>query len=85
MPSHPHCCTEGRETTHIKGEIHEVKYPLAGHVSIINTRCLPFIVENLRNACIPSDVHSFDEIFPHLKVYTLLPRLAEQESTHLPI
>lgn len=80
-----HCCTEGRETTHINSEIHLVKYPQAGHVSIIAKKALPILIESCRDACKPMDVHLFDEVFDKLKVYTLLPRLAEQKNTILPL
>lgn len=79
-----HCCTEGRETNHIKGEIYEVKYPQAGHVSILSQRGLQTLIKNCRDACVPFDVLLFDNGFKDLKVYTLLPRLAEQNNTHLP-
>lgn len=79
------CCTEGREQTHIRGEVWEVKYPQAPSCVIIANKCIPFILERCRDACKPFDVHLFDDVFPALKVYTILPRLGEQVDTYLPL
>lgn len=79
-----HCCTEGKETTHIKGEVYEVKYPQAGHISIIAKKALPIILDNATNASYPMDVCFHDFVFPKLKVYTVLPRLADQVDTVMP-
>lgn len=79
-----HCCTEGKAAENISGEVYELKYPQAGHVSIIATKCIPKIIKECRNACIPFDIHLHDGVFNELKVYTMLPRLAEQENTFLP-
>lgn len=77
------CCTEGRETTHIKGDVYEVKYPLCGHASIISRKALNHIIETSCHADYPIDVSLFDFTFPNLKVFTILPRLAEQQNTPL--
>lgn len=79
------CCTEGRPKTHIKGEVYEVKFPLCGHFTIINRRCLPVLLAGMRNCCIPFDIHLFDNIMDQLKVRTILPRIANQPKTYLPI
>lgn len=79
------CCTEGRPTEHIKGEVYEVKYPLCFHFTIINTRCLIVLMSLLRDACKPWDIHLFDDVNPRLKVRTILPRLANQLVTELPL
>jgi GR25 family glycosyltransferase involved in LPS biosynthesis/cephalosporin hydroxylase len=79
------CCTEGRETTHIKGDIYEVKYPLCGHCSIISRKALKHIIETTCRADWPLDVSLFDFTFDKLKVYTILPRLAIQANTPLPL
>jgi hypothetical protein len=78
------CCTEGRETQKIAGDVYEVKWPLCGHCIIIARKALPILLNGLRNSCIPFDIHLFDEVHPKLKVYTILPRLAFQENTYLP-
>jgi hypothetical protein len=79
-----HCCTQGREATHIKGNVYEVKYPLCGHCYIIARKALPVLIENCRDACIPLDVLLFDYVHEKLKVYTIMPRLADQHGTELP-
>lgn len=79
-----HCCTEGVPTTHVEGEVYEVKYPQAGVPAIVSKKALATIIKYARNAGYPFDVNLHDYVFQHLKVYTLLPRLSEQEDTHLP-
>lgn len=77
------CCTEGRDSKHIGGNVYEVKYPLCGHASLVARKALPHIIETSQHADYPMDVSLFDFTFDKLKVYTILPRLAEQENTPL--
>lgn len=79
-----HCCARGRPTTHVKGEIYEVKYPQAGHVAVLASKALQKIIDKCRDACVPMDVNLFDFVLPELKTYTLLPRLANQVDTFMP-
>lgn len=79
------CCTEGRYSTNIAGDLYEVKYPLCGHATIISRKALKVLIEKCRDACIPMDVHLFDDVHKDLKTYTILPRLADQYDTELPI
>lgn len=79
------CCTEGREQQHIKGDIWEVKYPQCGHCYIISKKCIPFLIETSRDPGEPIDVSLYYNSFPHLKVYTILPRLADQIDTNLAV
>lgn len=79
------CCTEGRPTTQIKGNVYEVKYPLCGHMTIIAKKALPVILSKQKNMCSPGDIEKFDHIFKYLKVYTILPRIAHQGVTQLPV
>lgn len=77
------CCTEGRETTHIKGDVYDVRYPLCGHASIVSRKALKHIVETSCHADYPIDVSLYDFTFHDLKVFTILPRLANQQNTPL--
>jgi len=77
------CCTDGREKTHIAGNVYEVKYPLCTHAMIISAKAIPILLENCRDASQPIDVLLFYEVFPKCKVYTILPRLADQKDTEL--
>lgn len=79
------CCTEGRPTEHIKGDVYEVKYPLCGHANIIAKKAIPTLLNRMRDCCVNFDIHLFDEGFKDLKVYTILPRLANQPGTEIPI
>lgn len=78
------CCTEGREQTHIKGDVYEVKYPLCGHAMIIAHKAMRTLIDGCKDACIPMDVHLFDSVYEKLKVYSTLPRLANQIQTEFP-
>lgn len=78
------CCIKDRETSHIKGNVYQVKYPLCGHAMIIAKKCLPLLISSCRDACCPMDIFLFDFVFDKLKVYTILPRVAEQFNTELP-
>jgi len=79
-----HCCTVGRPQTKIKGEVWEVKYPLCNHAAVISKKCLKTLIEKCNRCWAPIDIQLFFEAFPHLKVYTLLPRLADQLNTTIP-
>lgn len=81
-----HCCCQGRETKHIRGEVYEVKYPLCGHFSIVASKSLPTIIETTKKGYYPIDVSLFDYTFPKLQgVYTIMPSLAGQRNTELPL
>jgi hypothetical protein len=78
------CCAEGKPTTHIKGEVFEVKYPLCNHACVIARKCLPFLISNLRKCWAPIDLQLMFEAFLHLNVYTVLPRMVKQFNTEIP-
>ncbi len=79
-----HCCTAGRPSNHINGEVWEVKYPLCNHAAVISRKCLRTLIEKCNRCWAPIDNQLFFEGYPHLKVYTLMPRLAEQNNTVIP-
>jgi len=78
------CCTAGRPTTKIKGEVFEVKYPLCGHATIIAKKALPTILKTQRKVYAPIDISLAFHTLPHLKVYTVLPRVCDQFGTEIP-
>jgi len=80
-----HCCTAGRDTRHVRGEIYDVRYPLAGHCVVFAKKALPILIAECRDVCTPADVLLFDKVLSKLKTFTLLPRVAEQYKTDLPI
>jgi GR25 family glycosyltransferase involved in LPS biosynthesis len=72
------CCCADKPQTQIKGEVFEVKYPFCCHAYLVNRRCIPKLLELGRDAAIPVDVLLMDKIYPLLRVYTVLPRIASQ-------
>lgn len=81
------CCTEGNSKTHIAEEVYEVKYPLCTHGYMVRRKALMTMIQKLDEArCYaPIDLALVFHVLPHLKTYTLLPRLLEQFNTVIPI
>ncbi len=72
------CCCKGRPTTHIGGNIYEVKYPLCGHAIMYRKKALPTLLREHQKINMPLDIALFYLSLPKLKVYTALPPIVEQ-------
>ncbi len=72
------CCTKGRPTTHIGGNVYEVKYPLCGHAQMIRKKALPTLLREHQKISMPLDIALFYLSLPKLKVYTVLPPIVQQ-------
>lgn len=89
------CCAEDKEPVHVKGDVYEFPYrgpekwqyyPQCGHCYIVAKKCLPHLIATQRDTASPVDVSLIKYAFPQLKVYAVLPRLADQGSkTFLPM
>lgn len=79
------CCTQGRPTEHVHDNVYEVKYPLSGHAIQYRRKALPTLLREHQRIYQPLDIALFYNSFPKLRVYTVLPRIAEQHGTPLPI
>ena len=79
------CCTKDKPKTHIKGEVYEMKGANCGHFSIIAKKALPVLLRTQRRVYAPLDLSLCYHSFQHLKVYVILPRLADQFDTVIPI
>lgn len=79
------CCCGGQPTTHIKGEVFEVKYPLCGHAYIVAKKAISHFLKTQRDTDMPVDINLVHRTFPQLKIYTVLPRIVDQGKTPLPI
>ena len=79
------CCCEGKPQTHIKGDIWEVKYPMCNHAQIIAKKAMGTLLRTQRKIYAPADISLAFHAFPHLKVYTLLPRCVDQSDTKIPV
>ena len=75
------CCCADKPTGHIKGEVFEVKYPFCGHMTIMSKNGLLETMKRHLDLSSPGDIEKTISVFPFLKVYTILPRIAEQEKT----
>ena len=78
------CCCQGKPQTRIAGEVFEVKYPLCGHATIIAKKALPVILRTQRKIYAPIDISLAFHTLPHLKAYTVLPRIVDQFATVIP-
>jgi glycosyl transferase family 25 len=80
------CCADDKPRTHVRGVIHEVRFPLCTHGYVVRRKALETLIRTTDEArCYaPIDVSLFDHSLPHLRCYTMLPRLLEQHGTVLP-
>lgn len=78
------CCTEGKEKKRIAGEVYEMKSVMCNHFQLIAKKAMPTLLRTQRKIYAPADISLAFHAFPHLKVYALLPRCAEQFDTILP-
>lgn len=78
------CCTADKKKGHIKGEVFEVRYPQCSHAAIVAKKCLPYVLQTQRKLYGPNDCTLIFNTFPALKVFTVLPTLADQLNTNLP-
>lgn len=58
-------------------------YPMCGHCYIVAKKALPIILATQRGTSDPVDIQLIYDAFPHLNVYAILPRLADQPGTNL--
>jgi GR25 family glycosyltransferase involved in LPS biosynthesis len=73
------CCTCNLRPQHIKGMVFGGIYPMCGHAYIVHKRCMGLFLSTQRTTAIPTDIQLKQKAFPHLKVFTILPRLAGQQ------
>lgn len=79
------CCTEGRPTVHIGGNVYEVKYPLCTHAYVVRGKALSTLITTQEKAWTNIDISLFTLTYPELNVYTILPRIAYQDGMELPV
>lgn len=79
------CCCAGRESKQVAGEVFDVRYPLCTHAYIVAKKALPVLISTQRRVYAKIDLALYFESLPKLKVYTVLPRIFEQEGTKLPL
>lgn len=81
------CCAADKEPVHVAGDVYEFPYrgaekwqyyPQCGHCYIIASKCLQLLIDTQRDTANPVDVSLIRYAFPQLKIYAILPRLADQ-------
>lgn len=78
-----HCNAADKPTTHVVGEIFDVRYPHCTHAMVIAKKAIPKLMETQTRIWAPIDIALAVDSYPHLKVFTVLPRLCEQRGTNL--
>lgn len=78
------CCTDGHPKTHIMGDVYEMKWPQCLHAYILAKKAARTLLTTYRDVFGPIDCVMRLDGYAGLKVYTVLPRLAEQLNTNLP-
>lgn len=87
------CCAIDKEPVHVAGNVYEYPYrgedkwqyyPQCGHCYIIAKKCVQVLIDTQRDCANPVDISLIRYAFPKLKIYAILPRLADQgEKTFL--
>ena len=77
------CCTADKNPEQIRGDVWRVEYPTCAHSYMVRRKALPLLLETQQLAWAGIDTQLIFRSHPHLKVYTILPRLAEQRNTFL--
>lgn len=88
------CCTEGKEPVEIgenlfeypyRGEEKWNYYPQCGHAYIIAKKAMQTLIDTQRDVANPVDISLIKYAFPKLRIFAILPRLADQgDKTFLP-
>lgn len=78
------CCTDNHPTQHVINNIYEVKYPMCLQAYIVAKKAVPTLLSRQRDCYAPIDISLKLHALPHLKTYTVLPRLVDQFNTYLP-
>lgn len=78
------CCCKEKPKQNIKGDIWAVQYPMCNHAQIISKKCLGTLLSTQRKFYAPADISLAFHAFPHLKVFAMLPRCADQFDTEIP-
>lgn len=78
------CCCKGRETYPVAKNLYDVRYPLCGHAIQYRTKSLETLLDVHQKINMPLDIAMFRNSLPKLRVYTILPRIVDQNNTFLP-
>lgn len=81
------CCTAGRPSRHVAGEVYEVRWPMCLQAYLVRRRALETMIRTQdESRCYgPVDITLTFHTWPKLRVYTVLPRIVEQFDTDIPV
>jgi len=79
------CCCDGKPKEQISNTVWDVKWPLCTHAYVVWKKALPRLLATQRKCWAPIDLALYFNSLPHLKVYTVLPRIADQRDMNLPL
>lgn len=78
-----HCNAINKPSTHINGQVFDVRWPQCTHWYLVRRKALPFLLESQEKCWAPIDLALIFNSYPHLKVFTTIPRLAAQSTINL--
>lgn len=78
------CCCKDVPKKLVKGDVYHLKSAMCNHFQIIAKKAMPTLLRTQRKIYAPADISLAFHAFPHLKVYALLPRCADQFDTKIP-
>lgn len=79
------CCAADKPKEHVAEEVYDLRYPVCLHGYLVRKKALPILIETTDAArCYaPIDISMAFHSLPHLRTFTMLPRLLEQFETEL--
>lgn len=78
------CCTEDKPKTQIGANLYDCKHPFCTHGYIVRGKCLPHLIQCAEGISSPIDIMLAMDAFPNLNVFTILPRICDQDGMDLP-
>lgn len=77
------CNALDKPKRHISGCVWEVKYPQCTHWYLVRQKALGELIARHQKIWAPIDLALYHDSYPHLKVYTVIPRLARQHNQEI--
>ncbi|MBM2845741.1 MAG: hypothetical protein HW407_1053 [Bacteroidetes bacterium] len=79
------CCCMDKPRTQVAGDVWQVKWPACGHATILARKCIPALLRSQRKVWAPMDLSLIFGTFEQegIKLFTVLPRMADQFNTNL--
>jgi GR25 family glycosyltransferase involved in LPS biosynthesis len=79
------CYAKLNGATHVKGDVWETPKPNCTHAYLVRHKALPVLIEKCQRIYTNIDWLMVEQAIPHLRTYSILPRIAHQfEMENLP-